>query len=90
MTALMGRTEPRDLYDFWHLTEGERMDTKYYKPEFQRKAIHKGHDPMQFEQKILAKEKRFNQDWQRKLEDQVYDLPKFVDVFRESKRHFRL
>jgi len=26
----------------------------------------------------------------RKLEDQVYDLPKFVDVFRESKRHFRI
>ena len=90
MAALMGRTEPRDLYDFWHLTETERMDTKYYKPEFERKAIHKGHDPAQFEQKVLAKENRLTQDWQRKLEDQVYDLPKFADVFRESKRHFRI
>lgn len=49
MTALMGRTEPRDLYDFWHLTENERMDTEYHKPEFERKARHKGHDPAQFE-----------------------------------------
>jgi predicted nucleotidyltransferase component of viral defense system len=90
MAALMGRTEPRDLYDFWHLTESERLDTKYYKPEFERKARHKGHDPVQFEQKVLAKERNLSQSWQRKLEDQVYDLPKFVDVFRESKRHFRI
>ena len=89
MAALIGRTEPRDLYDFWHLTKSERMHTEYYKPEFERKARHKGHDPSQFEQKVLAKERKFSQDWQRKLEDQVYDLPKFADVFRESKRHFK-
>ena len=90
MTALMGRTEPRDLYDFWHLTENERMDTEYHKPEFERKARHKGHDPALFEQKVLAKEKNLSQGWQRKLEDQVYNLPKFADVFRESKRHFKI
>lgn len=35
MAALMGRTEPRDLYDFWYLTENERLNTKHYKPEFE-------------------------------------------------------
>lgn len=88
MAALMGRTEPRDLYDFWHLTENENLDTAHVKPEFERKARNKGHDFRLFEQKVLEKEKNLGQAWQRKLEDQVHDLPKFADVFRESKRHF--
>src|SRR5690348_16542202 len=49
MTALMGRTEPRDLFDFWYLTEHERMDTRYHKPEFERKAKNKMHDYNMFE-----------------------------------------
>jgi len=90
MAALMGRTEPRDLYDFWHLTKSERLDTGHLKPEFERKTKNKGHNFRLFEQKVLEKEKNLNQAWQRKLQDQVYDLPKFGDVFRESKRHFNL
>lgn len=87
MAALMGRTEPRDLYDFWYLTENEGMDTKHHKPEFERKAKNKNHNPNQFEEKVLAKEKNLKQAWQRKLEDQISDLPKFDDVFREAKRN---
>ena len=86
----MGRTEARDLYDFWYLNEFERIDTQYHKSEFERKAKNKGHNPNEFEKKVLAKEKNFAQGWQKKLEDQVYGLPKFADVFRESKRHFKL
>ena len=52
MAALMGRTEPRDLYDFWYLTENERLSTKEHRPEFERKAKNKGHDPSKFEEKI--------------------------------------
>ncbi|MEO6705511.1 MAG: nucleotidyl transferase AbiEii/AbiGii toxin family protein [Ginsengibacter sp.] len=90
MTALMGRTEPRDLYDFWHLTEYQRMDTRYFKPEFERKAKNKKHDPILFEEKVLTKEKNLKQGWQKKLENQVYGLPPFDKVFREAKRHFKL
>jgi uncharacterized protein len=90
MAALMGRTEPRDLFDFWYLTEFERLATKEHLPEFERKARHKNHDPKLFEQKVLAKEKNLAQAWQKKLESQVYDLPKFADIFRQSKRHFKL
>jgi hypothetical protein len=90
MAALMGRTEPRDLYDFWHLTENERLDTRDVRPEFERKARNKGHDFRLFEEKVLKKEKNLSQAWQRKLEDQVYNLPKFTDVFRESKRHLKM
>jgi len=90
MTALMGRTEPRDLFDFWYLTEHERMDTRYHNPEFKRKAKNKKHDPNLFETKVLAKERNLKQAWEKKLINQIYELPGFDDVFRKSKRHFKL
>lgn len=89
MAALMGRTEPRDLYDFWHLTEIERLRTKDFKPEFERKAKNKGHDPEKFEEKVLAKANNLQKAWEKKLENQIHDLPKFDDVFREAKRNFK-
>lgn len=90
MTALMGRTEPRDLFDFWYLSEFERMDVRYHKPEFECKAKNKKHDPALFETKVLAKEKNLKQGWEKKLKNQVYELPEFDEVFREAKRHFKL
>lgn len=89
MAALMGRTEPRDLYDFWHLTEIEKLSTRYYKPEFERKAKNKGHNPAEFEEKVLSKVKNLEKAWQRKLENQINDLPKFDDIFRRAKRNFK-
>ncbi len=90
MAALMGRTEPRDLFDFWYLTENERLSTKHHKPEFERKAKNKNQDPARFEKRVLSKEKNLKQAWERKLENQVNDLPKFDDVFRQAKRYFKL
>lgn len=87
MAALMGRTEPRDLYDFWYLTEIERMKIKDHKIEFFRKAKNKDHDPEEFVDKVLKKEQIFRKDWVTKLQNQIHDLPKFDDVFREAKRH---
>ncbi len=90
MAALMGRTEPRDLYDFWYLTENERLLTKHHKHEFERKAKNKKQDPLKFEERVLSKEKNLKQAWEKKLENQVHDLPKFEDVFREAKRYYKL
>ena len=89
MAALMGRTQVRDLYDFWHLTENEQMSNNEHKPDFERNAINKKLNPNQFQEKIIGKEKNLKQAWQISLEDQIHDLPKFDDVFRESKRHFK-
>lgn len=66
------------------------MDTRNHKPEFERKAKNKKHDPRAFEEKVLAKERNLKQGWQKKLENQVYELPEFDDVFRQAKRHFNL
>lgn len=90
MAALMGRTEPRDLYDFWYLTEQDGIKAAHYKGEFERKARNKKHDPSRLEEKILEKAGNLKRDWTRKLQNQMKDLPKFDDVFRESKRSFKL
>jgi len=89
MTALMGRTEPRDLYDFWYLTEIERINIIDYLFEFQNKAQHKKQDPSKFIEKVLSKETIFKRDWEKKLVSQIHDLPKYEEVFREVKRHFK-
>lgn len=89
MSALMGRTEPRDLYDFWYLIEHDGIKVEDYKGEFERKAKNKKHKPEEFETKVLAKEKNLKQGWTKKLENQMNELPNFDDVFRESKRHFK-
>lgn len=89
MAALMGRTEPRDLYDFWYLTEVECMAIKDHKIEFERKSKNKKLNPAQFEERVLSKEKNFKQGWEKKLENQINDLPKFDDIFRQAKRQFK-
>ena len=89
MTALMGRTEPRDLYDFWYLTEVERMDASEHAVPFHNKAKRKKHNSEKFTEKVLSKEAALKRDWDKKLSFQIHDLPKYDDVFREAKRHFK-
>jgi len=89
MTALMGRTEPRDLYDFWYLTEIERLDVSDYIYSFNSKSEHKKHDPKKFMEKVLGKETAFKRDWERKLASQIHDIPEYAEVFRGAKRHFK-
>lgn len=90
MAALIGRTEPRDLFDFWHLTEGEDLDPKHYRHQFEKKAKNKNYKPETLEERVLGKEKNFKKAWEAKLENQIHELPKFDDVFRESKRYLKL
>lgn len=88
MAALMGRTEPRDLYDFWYLTEVERIEVAEHAIAFRSKAERKKQEPKKFSEKVLSKEAAFKRDWENKLASQIHDLPKYEDVFREAKRHF--
>ncbi|MDR2584728.1 MAG: nucleotidyl transferase AbiEii/AbiGii toxin family protein [Prevotellaceae bacterium] len=90
MIALMSRTEPRDLYDFWYLTEIERINVVDFLIEFRNKAFHKKQDPNKFIEKVLSKEAAFKRDWEKKLASQIHDLPKYEEVFRGAKRFFYL
>jgi len=89
MAALMGRTIPRDLYDFEYLTNTEGVDLKDVFYEFQRKAKHKGQDPAEFVKKVTAKESILEKAWTDNLRHQIKDLRKFKDVWRDFNKQLR-
>ncbi len=90
MAALMGRTESRDLYDFWYLMEVEQLVFDEHVIEYIEKAKYKGHSPENFSTIVLKKEVIFKRDWETKLRHQINDLPKFEDVIREVKRQLNI
>ncbi len=89
MAALMGRTVPRDLYDFDYLTtiEGIELQDVYF--EFQRKVKNKNLDYSNFVRCINEKKNKFERAWNDNLIHQVKDLPKFSDVWRNIGKQFR-
>ena len=89
MAALMGRTVPRDLYDFEYLTNNEGIELQDVYYEFQRKAAHKNQNPSEFIQKVSSKEKTFEMGWDKNLSHQMKSLPKFKDVWRDTNKQFR-
>lgn len=89
MVALMGRTIPRDLYDFYYLTTIEGMDIKDVLYEFKRKAENKNHNPDEFVDILNRKEETYNRDWITNLEHQIKDLDKFKYVWRNVKKQMR-
>jgi predicted nucleotidyltransferase component of viral defense system len=89
MAALMGRTIPRDIYDFEYLTNAEGIELQDVFIEFQQKAEHKGQDPKEFVQKVTAKEKIFEKAWTENLSHQIKDLRKFKDVWRDFNKQLR-
>ena len=89
MCALMGRTEPRDLYDLWYLLEIKQLKMAYYWTEFSGKAQHKGHDTSQFISKVEGKTQSFKARWEGSLSSQIHELPPFDRVIRELGKHFR-
>lgn len=89
MTALLGRTIPRDLYDLWYLLKYERMNLHDYYYEFERKARNKEYNPEEFIRKVLSKEQIFKRDWNNNLGNQIRELPDFSEVMRELKKQFR-
>lgn len=82
-TALMGRTIPRDLYDFNYLIEEEGLDLQDVYIEFMRKAENKGHNPKEFIDKVVPKMKTFERDWYTSLGKQMTqnDLPNFKNLW---------
>ena len=90
-TALMGRTIPRDLYDFDYIIENEGIKLKDVFIEFIRKAVNKGHDPKEFMNKVLPKIKAFERDWQTSLGKQMTqaELPDFKNLWRKELCNFK-
>ena len=89
LVALIGRTQPRDLYDIWYLLEENAVELEFLKSEFAEKARHKGHQPDSFIPTWQRKTKQFENLWNQYLAHQIADLPKFDGVCRALNRHFK-
>ena len=91
ITALMGRTIPRDLYDFNYLIEEKGIELQDIYIEFMRKAENKGHNPKELMDKLLPKKKTFSRDWHTSLGKQMTEdeLPDFKNLWRKSSGHFK-
>lgn len=88
--SLLSRTQPRDYYDLWYLSEMEGMEMSDLRYEFEEKANHKNLDPQLLQTKLEEKVKVFKSRWVKSMKDQIADLPPFEQVHRELGKHFRL
>jgi predicted nucleotidyltransferase component of viral defense system len=89
LCALIGRTEPRDLYDVYELFESGDVDQAFLWNDFAAKCEHKERDPTLLQQALDDKAARLEKQWQMRLAQQVTDLPHFNEVMRTVQRHVR-
>jgi uncharacterized protein len=90
LVALIGRTQPRDVYDLWYLLEEEQVELEFLKPAFEQKAKHKGHQPSTFIATWNRKTKLFQTQWKQYLAHQIAELPNIESVWRALNRHFKI
>lgn len=89
LCALIGRTEPRDLYDVYKLFGCGDVDQAFLWNDFAAKCEHKERDPTLLQQALDDKAARLEKQWQTRLAQQVTDLPHFNEVMRTVQRHVR-
>lgn len=83
------RTEPRDLYDLWHLVGSTTVRIAELRGELDAKLAFRRRTVVGMDQAIAAKEQRLRRLWTGRLANQMNDLPPFDDVFREVQRAVR-
>jgi predicted nucleotidyltransferase component of viral defense system len=89
LCALIGRREPRDLYDAYYLLESGDLHVTFLGEDFARKARHKGYDAARLDATLAGQARRFEKLWTQRLAQQVADLPDFDQVLRAVRRHVR-
>lgn len=84
------RTEPRDLYDLWYLTEHHTsIDLSHCIEAIKAKLLHRGKTLDEVRYEFSKKEARLKTTWEKRLSTQMATLPKFDDIYRSVKRVFR-
>lgn len=89
LCALLGRTEPRDLYDVYCLFEWRDVDLTFLPANFAAKCEHKGQDPRRLGKVLADKAGTFGKLWTSRLAVQVTELPDLNEVLRAVQRHVR-
>ncbi|HXH74685.1 MAG TPA: nucleotidyl transferase AbiEii/AbiGii toxin family protein [Bacteriovoracaceae bacterium] len=83
------RSEPRDLYDIWHLFNEEGISRDFLPAYVVEKLKAKGVNYADRRNNLAGKEARIGKMWDQRLSQQVSNLPDFGDVFRDVQRNFR-
>lgn len=83
------RSEPRDLYDIWHLFNEKEINHDFL-PEYIIKKLEAKGEIFEVRRNNLAgKEARIKKAWTQRLSRQVALLPEFENVFRDVLKNFR-
>lgn len=84
------RTEPRDLYDLWYLTEHSgAVSLPDCMSAIELKLSHRGKTLNDTKDEFHKKESRLKMMWEKRLSMQMANLTEFDHVFRAVKRNFR-
>ena len=89
LCALLGRTEPRDLYDVHYILTYRLADTEAVSFRLAEKMAHKGLDPVALGDALRRKQSTFRRLWEPRLRGQMPDLPQLDAVIRETNRWLR-
>ena len=89
LCALMGRTEPRDLYDVYWLFDWGDVDIEFLPADFAAKCRHKEQNTERLGEILTSKVETFDRLWASRLAVQVSDLPHLNEVWRAVRRHLR-
>lgn len=84
------RTEPRDLYDLWYLTEqSSSVELSDCLEAINAKLTHRGKKLDEVREEFYKKEARLKKTWETRLSAQMANLSQFDNVYRAVKRSFR-
>lgn len=90
LSAILGRTEPRDLFDIHYLLTHRLVDMDAVLFKLGEKMHPKGLDPSELEHVLKRKQKSLSRLWEPRLRGQVLaDLPPINAVIRETNRLLR-
>ena len=89
LCALLGRTEPRDLYDIHYLLTHQLVDFETVSIHFNDKMEHKGLNPAHLDNVLERKSATLSRLWEPRLQGQMPDLPHIEAVIRETDRWLR-
>jgi predicted nucleotidyltransferase component of viral defense system len=89
LCALIGRTEPRDLFDTLYLFDLGSFDYQAVAMAFPEKAKSKKVDPKRLSKILASKKSTIERLWENRLAHQVDELPDLEGVIRKTNRFFR-
>ena len=89
LCALLGRTEPRDLYDVHYILEHSLADARAVGQRVDEKMAHNNVARSELESVLTRKQETFHKLWEPRLQGQMPDLPHLDAVIRETNRWLR-